>query len=124
MYFFKKFDGESLNVQQIIRDVKNSTNYIVATPLQPTVVKTATGDTLCKYEIYINEYKDTGTATNFISGVGSIFYAGSINGTDVSMLSLVGVATLGTLNNAFDLDIINNSKGSLRVINVMIEEIS
>ena len=124
MYFFKKFDGQAIDVTQIIRDAKDGIDYTVAAQTQTIGMKTVVGETLCKYEIYINEYKDVGTATNFISGVGSIFFAEDPNGTNAAMLSLLGVINLGGLDDPFDLDIVNNCKASIRVINVMIEEIS
>jgi hypothetical protein len=123
MYFFKNFDSNPLDIKQIITSTPADINYDVAIPIVSTPLKSAIGGTLCKYEVYINQYRDAGTSQSFISGIGSVLYSGETNGSSVNMLSLKGVSSI-PVNTAYKLGIINNSKAPINVINLMIEEIS
>lgn len=126
MYFLQELVGDKLSINLKMTDINAVNQVNVAIPeFIPNTANTGT-ITLAKYECELSAFKtSTGTA---MQGIGNIMYfnSGADDGTNVVFLPIYrpGALFTGPAISGYSIDLINPNGEPIKVLSVIIEEIS
>jgi hypothetical protein len=122
MYFLKLVDGNDMSLNQSLWDRSGLSEVIIASPIYTTGTPSGGGETLAKYECYLTKFTMPAAAT-YIQATGNIIYSGKGDGGDVIMTPFNNYVAIDP-NGGYDLYIKNGCGDIIRVVSLMVEEIS
>jgi hypothetical protein len=124
MYFLKLVDGNSMSLNQSLWDRLENSEIVIASPIYTTAINEdiGGGDTLAKYECYLTKFTVPAGAT-YIQATGNIIYSSKGNGTVVAMTPFNNYVAIDP-NGEYDLYIKNGCADRIKVVSLMVEEIS
>ena len=122
MYFLKLVDGNDMSLNQSLLERPWSDEVLIASPIYTTTIDSGGEPTLSKYECYLTKFTVPADAT-YIQATGNIIYSQKGNGGDVAMTPFNNYAAI-VPNRGYDLYIRNKCQDIIKVVSLMVEEIS
>jgi hypothetical protein len=122
MYFLKLVDANNMSLNQSLWDRSGSSEILIASPIYTTAIASGGGATLAKYECYLTKFTVPEDAT-YIQATGNIIYSEKGDGSVVAMTQFNNYAAI-VPNRGYDLYIINGCADTIRVVSLVVEEIS
>jgi len=122
MYFLKLVDGNNMSLNQSLWNRSGLSEVVIASPIDSPGINSNGGETLAKYECYLTKFTVPADAT-YIQATGNIIYSVKGDGSGIAMTPFNNYVAID-VNGGYDLYIKNGCADTIRVVSLMVEEIS